>query len=214
MVTERRVVAVIILKWVAVEIIVWAIVLAMPDDFIVFSDKIMACLPNYGATDQDVVTIAITVIFIFVPALCIMTMYCRILQISRRHVRQIRDSSVSSNGFHDNRQISLTNSYKSTKMMFVVGGCFIIAWFPYAVGLIYKSLTDADDLPEWLVFLAVWLAVSNSFWNVLIYSAMNTNFRRTLTQVLRSCTHCKKFQTNQVIQSASDNVQVFQTSRC
>ena len=82
-----------------------------------------------------------------------------------------------------------SNSFdgKAVKIIGLTAGSFFTCWGPYVVLVTVESFAAQPRLPPEVHFFFVWLANLNSCLDVVIYSTMNTHFKRQL----RSLFGCK-----------------------
>ena len=65
---------------------------------------------------------------------------------------------------------------KTSKYLAAISTGFLVAVSPWTICTFIIAVTNIK-LHEDLDFAVTWLAISNSFWNVVIYSIMNRKFR-------------------------------------
>ncbi|XP_013764716.1 tachykinin receptor 3-like isoform X2 [Pundamilia nyererei] len=90
----------------------------------------------------------------------------------------------------DNYQGQLQAKRKVVKMMIIVVVTFALCWLPYHVYFIATGLNKR--LSKWKyiqqVYLSVlWLAMSSTMYNPIIYCCLNSRFRAGFKQVFRWC---------------------------
>ncbi|XP_027018283.2 neuromedin-K receptor [Tachysurus fulvidraco] len=90
----------------------------------------------------------------------------------------------------DNYVEQLQAKRKVVKMMMVVVGTFALCWLPYHVYFIITGLYS--NISRWKfiqqVYLAVlWLAMSSTVYNPIIYCCLNSRFRAGFKQAFRWC---------------------------
>ena len=83
---------------------------------------------------------------------------------------------------------SKSNSFdgKALKIIGLTAGSFFTCWGPYVILATVESFAAQPQLPPEVHFFFVWLANLNSCLNVVIYSTMNSHFKRQL-RVLFGC---------------------------
>ncbi|XP_056442175.1 neuromedin-K receptor-like [Gadus chalcogrammus] len=90
----------------------------------------------------------------------------------------------------DNNHGQLKAKRKVVKMMIIVVVTFALCWLPYHVYFIVTGLSK--PLTRWKyiqqVYLSVmWLAMSSTMYNPIIYCCLNSRFRAGFKHVLRCC---------------------------
>ncbi|XP_069124992.1 mu-type opioid receptor-like [Argopecten irradians] len=126
---------------------------------------------------------ALTIIFFSIASL---VMYMCILRVAWRYFNRIRPSNVSNVG-SELRQKSTERNVRSAKVMGIVTAAFTVCWAPFTsyqlrYGLGSFDLTDYDvTASNWLVFLGM----SNSLVNPVIYAWQRKDFTRACKKVCR-----------------------------
>ena len=63
-----------------------------------------------------------------------------------------------------------SQNYKALKTLAIIVGAFYFAWLPFVIEHLVKAIKGSlEDVPEWLEVAIFVLAISNSFWNPIIY---------------------------------------------
>ena len=75
---------------------------------------------------------------------------------------------------------------KAVKVLGVTASVYFIAWGPYVVLVVLLSFFPHISVPGEIRFAFMWLANSNSFMNVFIYSLMYSGFRRNAVALFRT----------------------------
>ena len=139
---------------------------------------------------------------LYAPATCTVCFtYAHIFRICRQHTRQISERRArygpqepppTPAGGHT--PCSLASSATSSggggggnpdkryaTVLFRITSVFYLLWLPY---ILYFLLESAGIYQHAAAsFLTTWLAISNSFWNCLIYSLSNSAFRKGLKRL-------------------------------
>ncbi|XP_070555066.1 beta-1 adrenergic receptor-like [Ptychodera flava] len=171
--THRRVITLIIIKWIVLEL--HAVILgAAHEQFYGYLKHAYICYPRYGSTDFEVITTVSMTVLVFLPSIVIIVIYVRIMRISWVHSRQI-SSQLSNRDDVTNRNsttrlmMSDWRNMKAARMFLVVCGGFQVSWYPYAVITTINSMrVFHGGATPWTVFSMVWLGASSSILNVLI----------------------------------------------
>lgn len=151
-----------------------------------YSECSAVCMTKGRSIPQSISSV---LAFYVVPLVCILLMNIRLLLIARRHALHFRRARVAafvpSTPGHQLKNPSPRNVRgKAVGVIALVTFAFGLSWSAYQVVLMHSALSDGVPLPESVEFIAVWLGLTNSWWNVLIYSIMNRNFRNHLKSVL------------------------------
>ncbi|XP_046333939.1 alpha-1A adrenergic receptor-like [Haliotis rufescens] len=73
---------------------------------------------------------------------------------------------------------------KAVKILSITAGMFFMCWGPYSASVIMSAFDPSIHIPKELQFTFLWLANSNSFMNVIIYSAVYEAFRHEVKVIL------------------------------
>jgi hypothetical protein len=117
----------------------------------------------------------ITGLYIPVASGCILIFTSVSIHVSlKKHVKRLLK------GKGDSR---LKANQKALKLLIFTSIAYFTCWGPY-VALVYaQSFIKSLQVPAWLEFGTLWMANSNSMFNVLIYSATNPAFRNALKKM-------------------------------
>ena len=75
---------------------------------------------------------------------------------------------------------------KAVKVLGVTASVYFIVWGPYVILVVLLSFFPHINVPGLIRFAFIWLANSNSFMNVFIYSLMYSGFRKNATVLFRN----------------------------
>lgn len=83
-------------------------------------------------------------------------------------------------------------NFKALRTLIIIIGAFYIAWLPFIIEHITKaSQGNLKHIQEWLEITIYMVAVTNSFWNPIIYVITNRTFRvANVKLILRLCPSC------------------------
>ncbi|XP_038052456.1 trace amine-associated receptor 9-like [Patiria miniata] len=138
------------------------------------------------------------------PSVVITFANVKLLMVSIHHAKRI--DAIPGNR-KDGRRIP-TRELKAIRTTLVITGIYYIAWTPFLVTQIYTAVSSVAPA-DWLHYSSGYLVLSNSWWNVFIYSFMNKNFRKTLVDLFtRNCGHCKTSNEMQSHSSVASNCRV------
>ena len=146
-------------------------------DNVVFSADRGQCLVNFGNPAIAALLISTLTICVLSQILIISIIYLRILIIARRAAKAIDILQPSENSTEQQRSRGFSRrEWKATRTTLIVTGGFTIAWLPFTISQIWEAATGKElhSIVEFIVFI---LPTCNSWWNVLIYSVMNEQFR-------------------------------------
>ncbi|XP_060581912.1 trace amine-associated receptor 1-like [Ruditapes philippinarum] len=163
--TSKRFLFVIIGTWVTV-FTCYAVVIFGTDEF--YYDNIGINCKLFCREPK--VTLTVLSIFYFVPAVIFVVCYGSIY----RTATQRKVLTVSPDDKHGKM---VNANIRTSKYLAAITGGFFVAVSPFTLCTLIivaakVTLQDAAD------FFVTWLALSNSFWNCLIYGLMNRKFRR------------------------------------
>ncbi len=111
----------------------------------------------------------------FIPVAIVSSIYIKLLMVSWAQIRRIR------------QQIPMGPKPKlqGSILMFTFAMlASVVVWTLYASVALYECLMD-QRAPPLVEFIAIWLPVSNSWWNVVIYARSNLSWRQTCVVMLR-----------------------------
>ena len=74
---------------------------------------------------------------------------------------------------------------KAVRTISLIIGAFYLSYIPFIVEHVIKALGDELEPPEWAEIAIYLLAVSNSFWNPLIYIGTNREAREAAKKTVR-----------------------------
>ena len=113
----------------------------------------------------------------------------RIAMIARQQSRRIAAMGM---GQKQAEEVS-KNDMKAIRVLGMTSAAYFVAWGPYTTVAILSTFVIGDGMPDWVPFLFTWVANANSFTNVVIYSVINSSFRKNAKRLLKkffTC-HCK-----------------------
>lgn len=121
--------------------------------------------------------------------------YANIFKICRQHTREIsqrharyRPQPPGGAAEQHTPHVHYQHTYPDKRyatVLFRITSVFYILWLPY---ILYFLLESGGIYQHPAVsFLTTWLAISNSFWNCLIYSLSNSAFRKGLKRLCSFC---------------------------
>ena len=124
---------------------------------------------------------------VLIPSVVISVTNSRLLMISIGHAKRIHALPGHRAG-GQNHRIS-TKELKAVKTTLTITGIYYVAWTPFITTQIYQAISPTP-VADWLHFLAGYLVICNSWWNVFIYCFMNRMFMEKLKELLNSKCKC------------------------
>ncbi|XP_063954091.1 probable G-protein coupled receptor 21 [Lytechinus pictus] len=148
----------------------------------------LACSAAYEDTmEYYIAALAI----LLVPSFAVITftsisVHVRVLQSSKRRQILFGRSTSASPGNGERFPMHFRRNMKAFKMLVIIAGVYYITWLPYTIiaSLVLATVCH-KTLPSLVEFLAFWLTVSNSGFNVFVYFAMNRKFRNKAKDIFQ-----------------------------
>ncbi|XP_070545998.1 G-protein coupled receptor 52-like [Ptychodera flava] len=192
-VTKTRAFMVTLIAWTLLAL--YAIALGLIDgNFYKYNRNNFLCLPIYRKLNLWLST---CIVLWLVPFGGIVFAYVRILMIIRNRRRRISNQVAGHEQGGNQIGSSATNQSgtKAAKMCIVITLVFFLAWLPYGV-LIFYNHTHAEAINQGaspsIIIAVTCVLASNSFWNFVIYSAMNSSFRKAAFGLIKKLPCCSK----------------------
>lgn len=203
--TKKKAITVVVMIWIVTIVMNTPMWLHNKSD-IRYVDEAVSCLLRWTDTNTVPMFVVCTFLGINVPIIVISFVYCRIISISRVQAMRIAASQLNPRNAAEHRPTNFQDNWtgaelnanvlrkapkrpgaknvKSIRMFCVVAFGFVIAWLPYCI---LTALVPTDiNIPEWVEFMSLWLLMSHSWWNVMIYLVMNKNIRRSASRLFRT----------------------------
>ena len=112
------------------------------------------------------------------------------IAISICHVNKVLNSSGSDSVPVFKRK----RDHKAVRTLVITALAFFLFWGPYVVSILMYSFDENNRVPPMAEFVFVWMANSNSFINVVIYSYLYETFRNQIklfmVRLFPFCKHC------------------------
>lgn len=166
---------------------VWLIVLAFCIEILVdkgvsrYEYNSYICQYNVSA---NALTILKTLISLFVPAIVALISDVNIYLLVRKQTKRIQEQNSERNHPH-----SPVINFKTIKTMFVLHFGILIAWTPYLFLSIIPEMISGRPIKS-AHFYVTYIAISNSFWNPLIYWYTVKEFRRKFVSIFNFSKSC------------------------
>ncbi len=139
-----------------------------------FKAEVGACVHSFIYVRLEHFLIFLTISFI-IPVIIALNIYAILLITAARHRAKV------STHLSKKQKTSLNGSILMFSLA-MLGAC--ISFTPFVCLLTYESATHQSPL-EWIEFWFLWMAISNSWWNVVIYANSNRLWRKDAARVLR-----------------------------
>ncbi|XP_070573614.1 histamine H2 receptor-like [Ptychodera flava] len=196
MMTMKRAVAMALVGWIFLASYSIFLIFANGNDFYAYHAPAYICIPIYAGHKLVILT---AIMCKMIPFGVIIVIYVRILVIARHQLRRINTQVTHGRGHGRGTGTGAADasSLKAVKMFFAVTTAFSVSWTPYGALILYYLIGDttSEHVAGWILLLASYFVASNSFWNFIIYSAMNSSFRRAAFLLVKKtlcCTHSKR----------------------
>ncbi|XP_072028052.1 beta-1 adrenergic receptor-like [Amphiura filiformis] len=148
-------------------------------DNVTYSPGKGQCLVDFGNPEIAALSISELSIFILCPIVVFALVYLRILLIAWKAAKNI-DSQTPSG--QQRGRIFSRSEWRATRTTLLITCAFSLAWLPFPITGIWEASTGARLTPT-AAFLVTLLPAFNAWWNVVIYSVMNREYRRTAKMV-------------------------------
>ncbi|XP_041354313.1 5-hydroxytryptamine receptor 1-like [Gigantopelta aegis] len=81
---------------------------------------------------------------------------------------------------------------KSVRILITTASAFFLCWGPYVTNVVINSIDSNIHAPAVAEFAFIWMANSNSFINVLIYSFLYKKFRQEIRSIFTRVLRCRQ----------------------
>ncbi|XP_071089567.1 beta-3 adrenergic receptor-like [Haliotis cracherodii] len=192
LVTRHKVIAAIVVSWMICFTVYGTTVFGF--DQFYYDDIGINCEPFY---QNPSITASVMSLFYFIPAVIMLVCYLRILTVAtqqkpggatqagkqsrpalemRKHYGRCSQESLKTSIHAASMGSRRSLNLKAAKTLGLITIGFFVAVTPWTVTQLLMALGDVKVHPL-LDFSVTWLALSNSFWNVIIYCVTSTSFR-------------------------------------
>ncbi|CAH1802955.1 unnamed protein product, partial [Owenia fusiformis] len=143
---------------------------------VIYIDSVMLCNPDPSTAP----VLAISAIILILLITSIVILYCsiKILNVVIRQSKQISPEGGRSKSW------SMKSSMKGIRTLLVIVTGFYVAWTPHCTEWIVVLVVPSAIIPVWVQRMSRLLCNSNSFWNAIIYTVTNSQFRRAALRML------------------------------
>ncbi|KAK6635127.1 hypothetical protein RUM44_000376 [Polyplax serrata] len=155
---------------------------------------LLACDPFFARVSLRILS---SCSFYFPTTMVLMYCYGSAFHVNKLRLQKVSKSAVASpvdtrtsvveRFVARERRLSLNVS----RTMAAMSLGFIVMVTPWTIQEVVAACTGSK-VPPFLDFLVTWLALSNSFWNPILYWLLNSEFRKTAKQLLVSTFFFKK----------------------
>lgn len=154
-----------------------------------YYDKLKIC--DYFKILPLVYTLYAAFFSIAISLIVSLFFYIRIFVVARQQQERIRKDSCRGNNTLD---AEMAKETKSAKVMALVLFLFYVFWVPFTItGPIKYSVSIDDDLAETLKNITLFLAMTNSMINPIIYCWLRREFRAAFKKIcMESCFYSTK----------------------
>ena len=149
-----------------------------------FSDKFTDCTMGWNVNDISYIAYILT-LSILTTIIIIICCYFAIFRFVRRSSRQIQTHIQSE--IHNNQHINTTTAKRETKIIKIfvaVVGVYVLCWTPVCVVGIFEIIDRVA--PRFVYIIVYYMMFSSSFWNPIIYSLFNTQFKEAFKQMFNT----------------------------
>ena len=131
----------------------------------------------------DILGLLTVVFFICVSFITTLILYGNLFRIATKHIRAISAQQSVNVNPSQGRQFKKSDA-KAAVTFFVVTMAYALAWMPFVCCYFYETFSG-NVTPDIIASLSQLLALSNSWWNIVIYYARNTEFRKQARKIIR-----------------------------
>ena len=143
-------------------------------DFYNFHNNLLICtLPRHS----DIFGI-ISTFFIYIISGFILTVTSFKIVMTLKNIKHLKG--------HSKKNAKRSRRQNAVNIILFSAICFLVSWGPYTIADILVCFKIIERIPANMDFIITWLANSNSFMTVLVYSGNSKEFRHHLGQILRN----------------------------
>ncbi|XP_046326302.2 trace amine-associated receptor 1-like [Haliotis rufescens] len=151
------------------------ILIAVPDGDFYFREDAALCIVDFDTAPTVIASVGFPIV-----TLCLISISFVMIFIKKRRVKK----QVHPEGIH----VRPEGQVKFPMMCLVSTSVFCVSYVPYTIGIITNYMSGKDNVPTTLVQILSAALLSNSLWNVFIYTATYKPFREALL-----CLFCRSY---------------------
>ena len=200
LVTRKRAIILVCVSWIAISGIIILLTLLKKDQM-TYNHATFFCEPAFEDPEFPLSLLILIVGWIMTGSLIMMGIYGHLFRVAHRHSRRIaaQGQAAAAAAEFANRpkprwSFAARVDMKAVRMCLAVTLAFNVAWIPTLCLDCYKFIKK-ENAVSGVEFAITWLSLSNSWWNFLIYSVMNKQFRDAAKelgeQLLAKCKRVK-----------------------
>ena len=184
LITRKRAIITVCVAWVAISGII--LVTTLLTDVMKYNHATFFCEPSFEDPSFPLSLFIVIMWWIINGDLIMVLIYGQLFRVAHRHSKRIAAQGAAVE--FANRQRPQRWSFvartdmKAVRMCLAVTLAFNCAWIPTLCLDFYKFIKKENAAPG-VEFAVTWLSLSNSWWNFLIYSCMNKQFRDAAKQI-------------------------------
>ncbi|XP_071792125.1 beta-4C adrenergic receptor-like [Asterias amurensis] len=186
LITRKRAFITVCVAWVAISGI--SLVTTLLTDVMKYNRATFFCEPSFEDPSFPLSLFIVIMWWIMNGSLIMMMINGHLFRVAHRHSKIIASQGLAAVVESNKRQrqqrwsrVARTDM-KALRMCLAVTLAFNCAWIPTLCLDFYKFIRKENAAPA-VEFAVTWLSLSNSWWNFLIYSCLNKQFRRAAKQV-------------------------------
>ncbi|XP_013777295.1 beta-2 adrenergic receptor-like [Limulus polyphemus] len=192
--TKKVCITMIAVSWI-LSTSVYCMMIYPSGEFKFDSQGILVCEPNY--TNTNIIILA-TVLFYFPPLVVILYCYYTIFSVAQKQLRSVQAAPCSV--YNELNRCSTVQrfqakeklkQYRTAVTLGAIALGFLLAVTPWTLTTLVSSCLE-KQLSSTVEFTVTWVAVSNSFWNPIIYGMLNKSFRSIAVKIIRRTFCCKE----------------------
>ncbi|XP_022112066.1 beta-3 adrenergic receptor-like [Acanthaster planci] len=219
LVTRKRAAVTAILAWTVISGLMLIAILLWPD-IMDYNEATFFCEPRFEDANFPPVMFIGIMTWILGCDLTMTVTYGHLFRVAHRHSRRIaaQELAVTAAAVHGGgpprrSRVIPWKDMKAVRMSLAVTLAFNVAWVP-TICLDFYKFTRKTNASPGTEFAITWLSVSNSWWNFLIYSGMNKQFRDAVKHLAKQTwAKCKRGTPERQPQDRNSPVQEIQHIR-
>ena len=200
LITRKRAIIIVCVAWVAISGII--LVTTLLTDVMKYNHATFFCEPSFEDPSFPLSLFILIMWWLMNGSLIMMMINGHLFRVAHHHSKIIASQGLATVMEPNKRQrpqrwsrVARTD-LKALKMCLAVTLAFNCAWIPTVCLDFYKFIKKENAAPA-VEFAVTWLSLSNSWWNFLIYSCLNKQFRKAAKQIgKRLLAKCRRDKTS------------------